>query len=173
MADRMKVHKNARLTPRGREIMISRLERGERPTDVATSMGVSTNTVYKWHHRFREEGVTGLRDRSSRPKVSRTSLTDREGVKDQLFRILHAPPSEYGFNRTTWKFSDLHQALEQSGVRIGRHAIRKIVKDAGYRWLKAKKVLTSNDPDYRSKLDRIHRILSGLGDREGFFSIDE
>ena len=37
----MNVHKNARLTPRGREILISRLERGEHPEDVATAMGVS------------------------------------------------------------------------------------------------------------------------------------
>ena len=29
----MNVHNNARLTPRGREILISRLQRGERPQD--------------------------------------------------------------------------------------------------------------------------------------------
>ncbi len=44
----MNVHKNARLTPRGREILISRLERGEHPLDVSTAMGVSARTVYKW-----------------------------------------------------------------------------------------------------------------------------
>lgn len=165
----MKVHKNARLTPRGREVMVSRLERGERPIDVAKSLSVSTNTLYKWRNRFREEGITGLSDRSSRPKACRTSLADEEDMKEQLFRILHSPPSEYGFNRTTWKINDLQQALEKTGVRIGRHAVRKIIKDAGYRWLKAKRVLTSKDPDYRIKLDQIHHILSNLGDSEGFF----
>ncbi len=44
----MKVHKNARLTPRGREVLVSRLERGEHPRDVGTAMGVSASTVYKW-----------------------------------------------------------------------------------------------------------------------------
>ena len=34
----MNVHNNARLTPRGREILISRLQRGERPRDVATAI---------------------------------------------------------------------------------------------------------------------------------------
>jgi transposase InsO family protein len=63
----MNVHKNARLTPRGREIMISRLERGEHPSDVATSMGVSASTVYKWRRRYRAKGLAGLLDRSSRP----------------------------------------------------------------------------------------------------------
>ncbi len=40
----MNVHKNARLTPKGRELLIGRLERGEHPEDVAGAMGVSTRT---------------------------------------------------------------------------------------------------------------------------------
>ena len=43
----MNVHDNARLTHRGREILISRLQRGERPRDVAGAMGVSTSTDCK------------------------------------------------------------------------------------------------------------------------------
>ncbi len=52
----MNVHKNARLTPRGREVLVSRLERGEHPRDVGTAMGVSASTVYKWRRRYRAEG---------------------------------------------------------------------------------------------------------------------
>ncbi len=66
----MNVHKNARLTPCGREILISRLQRGEPAREVATAMGVSVGTVYKWHRRYRLQGVAGLQDRSSRPNVS-------------------------------------------------------------------------------------------------------
>ncbi len=43
----MNVHKNARLTPRGREILVSCLKRGEHPQDVATAMGVSASTVWR------------------------------------------------------------------------------------------------------------------------------
>ena len=35
----MNIHKNARLTPKGREVLISRLERGERVDDIAGTMG--------------------------------------------------------------------------------------------------------------------------------------
>ena len=63
----MNIHKNARLTPKGREVLISRLERGERVDDIAGTMGVSTRTVYKWQKRFRDEGPAGLEDWSSRP----------------------------------------------------------------------------------------------------------
>lgn len=63
----MNMHKNARLTPKGRELLVFRLERGERPEDVACAMGVSLRTVYKWQKRYRDEGLAGLQDRSSRP----------------------------------------------------------------------------------------------------------
>ncbi len=68
----MNVHKNARLTPRGREVLVSRLERGEHPRDVGTAMGVSASTVYKWQRRYRAAGLGGLLDRSSRPNASPT-----------------------------------------------------------------------------------------------------
>ena len=63
----MNMHHNARLTPKGRELLVGRLERGEHPEDVACAMGVSIRTVYKWRRRYREEGLSGLGDRSSRP----------------------------------------------------------------------------------------------------------
>lgn len=66
----MNMHKNARLTPKGREVLVSRLEGGEHPADVACAMGVSERTVYKWYRRYREEGSAGLQDRSSRPVYS-------------------------------------------------------------------------------------------------------
>ena len=66
----MDVHKNARLTPKGRELMIERLGRGEHPIDVAGAVGVSDRTVHKWHKRYREGGLAALRDRSSRPRHS-------------------------------------------------------------------------------------------------------
>ena len=47
----MNMHQNARLTPKGREVLIRRLERGEHPDDVACAMGVSARTVYKWRMR--------------------------------------------------------------------------------------------------------------------------
>jgi hypothetical protein len=39
--------------------------------------------------------------------------------------------------------------------------------------MKARIVLTSNDPNYREKLDYIHQVLSHLQRSERFFSIDE
>jgi len=101
----MNVHKNARLTPRGREILISRLERGEHPLDVATAMGVSASTVYKWRRRYRAEGLAGLVDRSSRPNDSPNRTPDDVEAKvvglRKERRIYHRIAAEVGVSRAT------------------------------------------------------------------------
>ena len=101
----MNVHKNAGLTPRGREILVSRLERGEHPMDVAGAMGVSVSTVYKWQRRYRAEGRDGLRDRSSRPRHSpNRTPADIEAKVVALRkqrRIYHLIATEVGVARAT------------------------------------------------------------------------
>ena len=69
------MHKNARLTPKGREVMLARLQAGQHQADVAQAMGVSLTTVKKWLRRFRDEGLQGLQDRSSRPQRSPRRLS--------------------------------------------------------------------------------------------------
>ena len=98
---------------------------------------------------------------------------DSEAVKEAIFSLLHEPPSNYGINRTSWKMADFCQVLREKGQPACPQVIRKITKAAGYRWRKARVVLTSNDPTYAEKLDRIRTILADLGPDEAFFSIDE
>ena len=101
----MNVHKNARLTPRGREILVARLNRGENPQDVATAMGVSASTVYKWRRRYRAEGLAGLLDRSSRPNASPNRTPDDVETKVIALRkerrIYHRIAAEAGVSRAT------------------------------------------------------------------------
>jgi transposase InsO family protein len=66
--DRMDTHKNARLTPKGREEMVCAVvEGGLSKAAAARRYNTTWKTVDKWVKRFRAEGVDGLRDRSSRP----------------------------------------------------------------------------------------------------------
>lgn len=64
----MNVHKNARLTPRGRERIIELSASGLTPQAISQAVGVSPRTVRKWLERHKAEGLSGLQDRSSRPK---------------------------------------------------------------------------------------------------------
>src|SRR2546423_2188081 len=64
----MDTHKNAPLTPKGREAMVrSVIEEGLTKAVAAVRFNTTAKTVAKWVERFRAEGVDGLRDRSSSP----------------------------------------------------------------------------------------------------------
>src|ERR671936_172378 len=64
----MDTHKNAPLTPKGREAMVRRVVDGTlSQAAAARQFNTTAKTVAKWVKRFRAEGVDGLRDRSSRP----------------------------------------------------------------------------------------------------------
>ena len=63
----MDTHKNAPLTPKGREAMVRCVEGGLSKAAAARQFNTTPKTVGKWVKRFRAEGVDGLRDRSSRP----------------------------------------------------------------------------------------------------------
>ena len=54
-----------------------------------------------------------------------------------------------------------------------KEVIHRIIKEAGYRWRRARIVLTSRDPEYRAKVNAIEEILASLRQDEAFFSIDE
>jgi transposase InsO family protein len=64
----MDTHKNAPLTPKGREAMVrSVIEGGLSKAAAARQFNTTAKTVAKWVERFGAEGAEGLRDRSSRP----------------------------------------------------------------------------------------------------------
>jgi transposase InsO family protein len=67
----MDTHRNACLTPKGREAMIRCIvDDGCSKAETARRFKITSKTVSKWLNRFRAEGAEGLRDRSSRPHSS-------------------------------------------------------------------------------------------------------
>ena len=66
----MNLHKHARLTPRGRALLVRRIQQGLRVEEAAQAAGVSVRTAYKWLRRFREEGEAGLDQREGWAEVA-------------------------------------------------------------------------------------------------------
>ena len=63
-------HPNARLTVRGRQLIVERARAGWTQAHIAAAMGISRRCVRRWLERYAVEGEPGLRDRSSRPHRS-------------------------------------------------------------------------------------------------------
>ena len=75
----MDYHRNARLTVHSREQMARKvMEQGVTLKLAAASFNVTARTAAKWVRRYREQGVAGLCDRSSRPnRLHRPTSSDR------------------------------------------------------------------------------------------------
>lgn len=160
---------DGRLSDRKRSMAILASRHGLSTNNICGFLGIDRCTYYKYRRAFADGGQAALFAR----KANTNRKFDNEAVKQAVFGLLHEPPSNYGINRTTWIMPDLSRVLRETGRPACPEVIRKITNAAGYRWRKARIVLTSNDPDYTEKLSRIRSILSVLGPDEAFFSIDE
>ncbi len=136
---------------------------------VCSFLHLSKGSVRRYWKRFQEGSTAALF--AKRVNTRKKSQDDR--IRQAVFALLHSPPSTYGINRTTWKMADMQEILRTQGHSVSRHLIRTFIEAAGYKWRKARMVLTSKDPNYQTKVEGIVNILTELKDDEAFFSIDE
>lgn len=74
----MRIHANARLSLKGRELLVERVDvAGWSLTQAAEAAGVSDRTARKWLARWRAHGLAGLADRSSAPKLVANRTAER------------------------------------------------------------------------------------------------
>jgi len=92
-------HRNAKLTPSARMTIVQRVQDGWTQAQTATAMGVSRATVAKWLKRYRDEGLAGLQDRSSRPH--RSPRSTEAGLAGEICRIRRELGC--GPHRIAWK----------------------------------------------------------------------
>ena len=83
----MNVHKNARLTPRGRERIVRQVESGQTPKAVAEAAGVCLRTARKWVDRYRREpaAVVAEIERLRRQRWTGKQIAIQVGVSRRRF----------------------------------------------------------------------------------------
>ena len=137
---------------------------------IAEVLSISERSVRNYYRWYKYFGFEYLMNKNKQ----REHKIDSTRLKEVVFEFLHSPPSNYGINRTTWTILLLREAIfKEECLLIGKNTISKIIKKEGYRFRKAREVLTSNDPEYKQKLEKITNILRKLGPHDRFFSIDE
>jgi transposase len=136
---------------------------------IAQFLMVDHRVVEQYIQSYELDGIVGL----FAPRKGGPWKHEQDVYKTAVFDLLHSPPQSHGINRTSWRMADLIGVLKQRGIMINKDSIRQIIKKAGFKFRKAKRVLTSNDPEYRDKLQEITRTLSSLTESQKFFSIDE
>ncbi len=83
----MNVHKNARMTVRGRALLVERTgEHGWPVAQAASAAGVSQRTAHKWLARYRTGGEAALGDRRSTPRRSPHRTPEATGADIERLR---------------------------------------------------------------------------------------
>lgn len=116
---------------RQRAIAIRLLHLGQSPEQVAQVVLVTSNTIYAWHKRWREQGVVGLpdRQRSGRPTKADSAYLQ------ELERVLELDPRTLGLAFTIWTLNRLRLYLsEQTGILLSYTRFRALMNREGYRW---------------------------------------
>jgi transposase InsO family protein len=84
---RMNMHKNARLTPQGRLLMVRRIEeQGWTVAAAAEAAGLSVRRAYHWLARYRVGGERMLHDRSSAPTRCRAPVPAEQVAEIERLR---------------------------------------------------------------------------------------
>ena len=140
----MNLHKHARLTPRGRALLVERvIDHGLRVEEAAHAAGVSVRTAYKWLRRFREEGLAGLQDRSSRPHRSPSATPP--AVVEQVV----------GLRRQRQTYRQISRALP-----VGLSTIARLMRRAGlHRLAELEPARPDNRYEYPAAGDLLPLIL--------------
>lgn len=155
-----------------RAVVILESWKGCHISHLAAKIERSYPKIKEWIRLYKTKGLEALLEKKR--QIDEETIHRIEAKKDRLIKLIHETPHLSGINRTSWSLKSLAQAYQQNfSESISKTMISTYVKTEGYSIKRAKKVLTSPDPDYREKLIKITNILSHLQEKEKFFSIDE
>ena len=105
------IDRRAKLTKTARQRIFELIDDVAIPKTLAVAVaGVARSTYYHWRKIARSTNPC----REQQPKPKYIKLTDRDYVKEALFKTLHSPPSDHGFNRTTWTDRRLATGVEKN-----------------------------------------------------------
>jgi transposase len=116
------------------------------------------------------DSPAGAAQTSSARAGNPTAASELRPATRALIEILHHKPSAYGINRSNWTQASLADAFGKLyGQRPSKSTVSRLLKQAGLRWKKSRKVLTSPDPNYREKVELLLRTLHSLKADEDLF----
>ena len=111
----MNIHKNARLTLARRiDLVRDMVDKGFTPCTAGAVHGVSGPSARKWLGRYLAEGEAGLRDRSSRPKLSPRKIKPEKALA--IVELRHRR---------------LTQARIATSVGVSKSTVGRVLKRAG------------------------------------------
>ncbi len=126
--------------------------RGEQAPQIARHLGCDAQTVRNAIVAFNTRGLAALRKGSSRPHRFRVAFDLARGK--QLRALLHQSPRTFGKPTSVWTLELAAEVSFEQGLtpeRVSGETIRATLQRLGIRWKRAKRWITSPDPEYARK----------------------
>jgi transposase len=125
---------------------------GQRPSQLAATLGCSAQSVRNALHAFAQSGLDCLAQKSKRPKTLHAVWpTQRD---EDLRVLLHQSPRTHGQPTSLWTLQRVAQVCFAKGWTtrvLSGEAIRLVLRRLGVGWKRAKHWLVSPDPEYARK----------------------
>ena len=133
--------------------ILSANAQGKNARQIARSLGCNDQTVRNAIHEFNEGGLEeALRRGSSRPRTVHTAFDELRA--ERLREVLHRSPREFGKPTGLWTLELAAEVSFEEGLterRVSGETVRATLQRLGVRWLRAKRWITSPDPEYARK----------------------
>jgi transposase len=126
--------------------------RGDTPPTIARQLGCASQTVRNTIRAFNDRGLLALQERSHRNHTIQTSFDDA-GL-EQLQALAHRSPRDFGHATSLWTLDLLAEESARQALtprRVSDETIRMAIKRLGTSWKRAKRWITSPDPEYARK----------------------
>ena len=127
---------------------------GESVPAIATRVGRTERNVHAVLDAFEAHGLACLRRRSSRPHTVHPAFGAAQA--EQLRALLHQSPRTFDKPTSLWTLELAAAVSFEQGVtaaRVTGETIRVTLVRLGVKWRRAKRWITSPDPEYARKKD--------------------
>jgi transposase len=129
--------------------------RGENAYHIARSLGCNPQSARNAIHAFNERGLPeALQQGSKRPHTIHRAFDPERG--EALRELLHQKPRKFGKDSSLWTLEMAAEVSFEEGLtaeRVSGETIRATLERLGVRWERAKRWITSPDPEYARKKD--------------------
>lgn len=127
---------------------------GKNAYRIARTFGCHDQTVRNAIHKFNQEGLQATLRRGSRRPHTIHAAFDSEQAKQRLKEVLHQSPRNFGKHTSLWTLDLAAEASFEEGLtdrRVSGETIRATLARMGVAWKRAKRWITSPDPEYERK----------------------
>jgi len=132
--------------------IISASARKEGVPVIARVLGCDEQTVRNAIHEFEAQGVAALTRHSSRPHHTQAALPADKF--EPLKALLHRSPRDFGKATSVWTLELVAEVSFNEGLtrsRVSGETIRATLRRMQVNWKRAKRWITSPDPEYARK----------------------